>query len=275
MIASNLVDDLGVRHEPAEGEVRIVSLVPSITELLFALELAEQVVGRTTFCVHPAARVGAVEKVGGTKTVDLEKVERVRPTHVIVNIDENRKEDVDVIAGMGCRVIVTHPIEPVDNLKLYGLLGGIFHRATHAEQLCMEFNDALSDLLTSATAFTDRHVLYLIWRDPWMTVSENTYISRTLALAGLQTEGGRPDTRYPEVIFDDMLMENIESVLLSTEPFPFKQKHVAEVRELTEPWQVPVHIIDAEMVSWYGVRAISGLRYLESFAARLARNNSA
>lgn len=269
MTAYDLVDDLGVRHEPAAGEVRIVSLVPSITELLFALDLGQQLVGRTTFCVHPVERVDEIAKVGGTKTVNLEKVERARPTHVIVNIDENRKEDVDVIADMGCRVIVTHPIEPEDNLKLYRFLGGLFHRTTRAEQLCTQFRRALTGLSTAASAFTTRRVLYLIWRDPWMTVSEDTYISKTLSLAGLQTVGGKPDVRYPEVSFDDPLMADVDCVLLSTEPFPFKRKHLAEVRELTERWQTPVQIIDAEMVSWYGVRAISGLRYLETFAAGL------
>lgn len=264
-----LIDDLGVRHPPAAGEVRLVSLVPSITELLFALDLAGQLVGRTTFCVHPAGRVDAIAKVGGTKTVNLEKVRRVRPSHVIVNVDENRKQDVDAIADMGCRVVVTHPVEPADNLKLYRLLGGVFHRRKRAEQLCAEFERALSALRDSASGFPRRRVLYLIWRDPWMTVSEDTYISRTLALAGLHTEGGRPDVRYPEISFDEALMANVDCVLLSTEPFPFKQKHVDEVRALTERWRPPVRIIDAEMVSWYGPRAIPGLDYLKDFAAGL------
>lgn len=265
-----LTDDAGVTHRPADASARIVSLVPSITELLFALELQERLVGRTTFCIHPAPRVERVARLGGTKTVSLEKLERVKPSHVIVNVDENRKEDVDAIAAMGCEIVVTHPIEPEDNLRLFRLLGAMFQRRRLAERLCADFERAHASLIESITPLKPRKVLYLIWRDPWMTISEDTYISRTLGLAKLRTVGGLNDVRYPEVTFNDTLMAGVEFVLLSTEPFPFKQKHLAEVRSLTAPWAPRVEMIDAEMVSWYGVRAIPGLGYLEGFAARLA-----
>lgn len=270
MVSEALIDDVGVAHLPAGGEVRIVSLVPSITELVFSLGLADQLVGRTTFCVHPHAEVGSVAKVGGTKTVKLDKIKALSPTHVIVNVDENRKEDVDAMSKWGCEIIVTHPIDPMDNLRLYRLLGGIFRRTEAAKALCSEFQRAHSSLLGRAQSLKERNVLYLIWRDPWMTISEDTYISRTLALAGLKSKGGREDVRYPEIAFEAPLMDHVDAVLLSSEPFPFKQKHVKEVRGLTAPWSLPVCIIDAEMVSWYGPRAIPGLRYLESFASDLA-----
>lgn len=269
MTAQGLIDDLGVAHRPAEGKVRIVSLVPSITELVFALGLENELVGRTSFCVHPDPDVESITRVGGTKTVRLEKVEALGPTHVIVNVDENRKQDVDTMAQWGCSIIVTHPIEPTDNLRLFRLLGGIFGREQAAETLCRNFEQAHASLLVAARSLPERNVLYLIWRDPWMTISEDTYISRTLALAGLKSKGGRTDVRYPEIDFNESLMKNVDVVLLSSEPYPFKQKHVEEVRALTEQWPVQVSTIDAEMVSWYGPRAIPGLRYLETFAAAL------
>jgi ABC-type Fe3+-hydroxamate transport system substrate-binding protein len=264
-----LVDDMGVAHRPAEDEVRIVSLVPSITELVFALGLEKELVGRTTFCIHPSPGVESVARVGGTKTVKLSKLKALSPTHVVVNVDENRKQDVDTMAQWGCSIIVTHPVEPTDNLRLYRLLGGIFRRQAAAETLCRDFERAYASLIAASRSLPERNVLYLIWRDPWMTISEDTYISRTLALAGLKSKGGRADVRYPEIDFDDVLMRQVEVVLLSSEPFPFKPKHVKEVRALTEQWPVHVRSIDAEMVSWYGPRAIPGLRYLESFAADL------
>lgn len=270
MTPAALIDDIGAVHRPAEDEARIVSLVPSITELIFALGLENQLVGRTTFCVHPDPGVESVAKVGGTKTVKLEKVRALEPTHVIVNVDENRKQDVQQMGRWGCSIVVTHPIEPTDNLRLYRLLGGIFHRADAAENLCAEFQQAHASLLNSADGLPQRNVLYLIWRDPWMTISQDTYISRTLALAGLESRGGRADVRYPEVAFEDPLMKDVDVVLLSSEPFPFKRKHVDEVRRLTRRWSPSVEIIDAEMVSWYGPRAIPGLRYLESFARELS-----
>ncbi len=270
MSSTALIDDFGAAHRPAEGEVRIVSLVPSITELVFALGLENQLVGRTSFCVHPDPAVESVAKVGGTKTVKLEKVKALAPTHVIVNVDENRKQDVDEMARSGMTIVVTHPVEPTDNLRLYRLLGGIFRRPDAAERLCREFQQAHASLLETAGNLPQRNVLYLIWRDPWMTISEDTYISRTLALAGLKSRGGRADVRYPEITFNEPLMKDVDIVLLSSEPFPFKQKHVDEVRGLTQKWSVPVEIIDAEMVSWYGPRAIPGLRYLKSFARELS-----
>lgn len=269
MPSKALIDDTGVAHQPADGEVRIVSLVPSITELIFALGLENEFVGRTTFCVHPRRGVESVARVGGTKTVNLEKVGALSPTHVVVNVDENRKQDVDAMSQWGCSIIVTHPVEPTDNLRLYRLLGGIFGRRAAAETLCQDFERAYASLLAMSGSFPERNVLYLIWRDPWMTISEDTYISRTLALAGLKSKGGRTDVRYPQIEFDDALMSEVEVVLLSSEPFPFKPKHVEEVRSLTRRWRVHVRSIDAEMVSWYGPRAIPGLCYLKSFAAEL------
>ena len=268
--AAALVDDNGAAHRPAAGEIRIVSLVPSITELVFVLGLKDKLVGRTTFCVHPHPEVDAVTRVGGTKTVKLEKLKALAPTHVIVNVDENRREDVDVMRGWGCSIVVTHPIEPSDNLRLFRLLGAIFGRGAAAEKLCRQFRQAHESLTALAESLPERKVLYLIWRDPWMTISDDTYISRTLALANLKSRGGRPDLRYPEVEFEDALMRDVDAVLLSTEPFPFKQKHVEEVKNLTRQWSLPVSLIDAEMVSWYGPRAIPGLRYLQTFAAELA-----
>ncbi len=269
MTGDAFIDAQGVRHRPTDGPARIVSLVPSITELLFDLDLGGRLVGRTSFCVHPKARVGAVAKVGGTKTVSLDKVEALEPTHAIVNVDENRKEDVDAIARMGCQVVVTHPIAPSDNLSLYRLLGGIFHRDQAANRLCQAFDDAHGSLLDAAKHYPQRRVLYLIWRNPWMTISEDTYISKTLALANLATAGGDPQVRYPEVDFDDVSLDGVDTVLLSSEPFPFKNEHADEVRSLTRRWSSPVSFIDAEMVSWYGSRAIPGLRYLEAFASGL------
>jgi ABC-type Fe3+-hydroxamate transport system substrate-binding protein len=269
LTSTALIDDMGVAHRPADGEVRIVSLVPSITELVFVLGLENQLVGRTTFCVHPSPRVDSIARVGGTKSVRLEKVRALSPTHVVVNVDENRKQDVEAMAQWGCSIIVTHPVAPTDNLRLYRLLGGIFQRQAAAETLCRDFQQAYASLLEAARSLPERNVLYLIWRDPWMTISEDTYISRTLALAGMKSKGGRIGVRYPEIEFDAALMSQVEVVLLSSEPFPFKPKHVKEVRTLTGRWPVHVRGIDAEMVSWYGPRAIAGLRYLESFAAEL------
>lgn len=243
--------------------MRIVSLVPSLTELVCALGLAERLVGRTGFCVHPRDVVRRIPKVGGTKDVNLDKVRALEPTHVILNMDENRKETADALARFVPHLVVTHPLGPLDNLALYRQFGAEFGRAREAEALCARFDEAYAAV--RATAFSPRNVLYLIWKDPWMTVSRDTYISRTLALFGMQTLPATTKERYPRL--SDLRLQGIDAVLLSTEPYRFGERHRKEVETLTGR---PAHLVDGEMTSWYGPRAIAGLAYLQAFAARVA-----
>ncbi|GMQ76860.1 MAG: helical backbone metal receptor [Gammaproteobacteria bacterium] len=263
-------DALGVQHPPAEDDARIVSLVPSITELLFHLGLGEQVVGRTSYCIHPGDALARVPRVGGTKKPRIDKLRELRPSHVIVNVDENRKQDVEVIAEFTPHIIVTHPLVPDDNLALYRLLGGIFGKQGAARRLCGEFQRARDALVDAAATLPPQRVLYLIWRDPWMTISRDTYISRMLALANWKTTSHDPESRYPEVRPDGRLLADTDIVLFSSEPFPFKPAHVDELRGLTGDTGTPCEFIDGEMTSWYGSRAVEGLRYLRDFASRFA-----
>ena len=263
-------DWAGREHPPAGDAPRIVSLVPSITELLFDLGLGPFVAGRTTFCVHPRPAVDSVPRVGGTKTVRLDRLRRLDPTHVIVNVDENRRIDVEAIESFTPHVIVTHPLEPADNPALYRLLGSIFGREEAAARLADAFTAALATVDEASHRLPPRRVLYLIWKEPWMTVSRDTYISRSLALVNWETAAHDPGVRYPEVALAEPLFAGIDLVLLSSEPYPFKPEHAALVRAAPGGAEVPIALIDAEMVSWYGSRAIPGLRYLADFAVRCA-----
>ena len=267
-----LCDAAGTTHAPASGDARIVSLVPSITELLFDLGAGDRVVGRTPFCIHPHDRVADVPRVGGTKTPRLDRIRALEPTHVIVNVDENRREDADALAAFVPNVIVTHPLGPRDNPALYRLVGGIFAAREATERLCRAFGQAITALENAARGFPPRRVLYLIWRDPWMTVSPDTYVSRTLALVNLVTTAGGCDDRgrrYPELVPTPELLGRVDLVLLSSEPFPFKERHVAEIRALAGARYPGIRLFDGEMASWYGSRAIRAMDYLVRFAAGL------
>jgi predicted Fe-S protein YdhL (DUF1289 family) len=243
----------------ALAPARIVSLVPSITELLCDLGLAPQLVGRTGFCIHPWALVREIPKVGGTKDLKMEKIRELAPTHVVVNVDENRKEDAEAMAEFVPEVIVTHPLAPRDNLALYRQLGEAFGREGEAERLCAEFERAYA--VAADGQRPQRDVLYLIWKDPWMTIAPQTYISQTLALFNWRTLPAEASERYPEVDLADFA--GVDHVLLSSEPFHFKQEHVAEVAALVPGAEVS--LIDGEMTSWYGSRAIRGLEYLARY----------
>jgi ABC-type Fe3+-hydroxamate transport system substrate-binding protein len=246
---------------------RIVSLVPSITELVCELGLADQLVGRTGFCIHPEAVLKRIPKVGGTKSVNLNKIRALAPTHVIVNVDENKKETADALAAFVPNLIVTHPLSPLDNLALYRQIGLAFGKVREAEALCSRFEIAFQE--TEKQAFHQRQILYLIWKDPWMTVSHDTYVSRTLALFGLHTLPESSDARYPEISLKEAWLQDVESVLLSSEPYRFQQKHLDEISSALGK---PARLIDGEMTSWYGSRAIQGLRYLAEFSASLGRS---
>jgi len=263
---SPIVDAAGVVHSPAAAGFRIVSLVPSITELLFDLDLGDAVVGRTAFCVHPRDRVKTAKSIGGTKQVNFDKLKTLSPSHVIVNVDETPRQLADDLAHLGCEVVVTHPIDVRDNLTLFRLMGRLFGRESEAGALCAHFEAAYEDLAATAHTLAERRVLYLIWKDPWMTVSSDTYISRMLALARWRTVALPGDARYPEVELTTDLLSSVDLVLFSSEPFPFKDHHLDAFRAEFPAHANKADMIDAEMVSWYGSRAIGGLAYLCDFA---------
>jgi ABC-type Fe3+-hydroxamate transport system substrate-binding protein len=255
-----LTDALGKQHQP-DCAARIVSLVPSITELLCELGLAPQLVGRTGFCIHPAALVKAIPKVGGTKDVNIDKIRRLAPTHLVVNIDENEKPTVEALAEFVPHIVVTHPLAPRDNLALARLLGGIFCAQDKAEAWCAEFEREYAALQATPKG-APRTMLYCIWQDPWMSVAAGTYIANMMAEIGwiVPALGA---SRYPRFEWSDALVGQLDGVLLSTEPYRFTEQHAdALERQIGKP----VHLIDGEMMSWYGSRALAGLRYLRAIA---------
>lgn len=248
--------------EPAT--TRIVSLVPSLTELICELGLRNCLVGRTGFCIHPGRLLADVPKVGGTKAVDVERIRQLRPTHLVVSQEENTRPVVEELAGFVPEIVVTHVITLEDNLSLFRQFGEIFGRRQRAEGLAEQFEQARSRL--SSRQFDERRVLYLIWKSPWMTVTRNTFISQMLQTVGLLTvpavEGATDALRYPVLADDAFASQQADLVLLSSEPFRFGQSHKAQVRSLPGMAQTPVHLIDGEMTSWYGSRSIAGLDYL-------------
>ncbi len=265
---SGWVDAAGTHHRPADGPVRIVSLVPSLTELVCDLGLGDQLVGRTGFCVHPRSRLRAVPKVGGTKDVRLDAVRALAPSHLIVNIDENTREAVDALGRFVPHVIVTHPCAPEDNFDLYALFGGVFGCEAQAAALAADLRAALAEAQAVASALPAEQVLYLIWRKPWMTIARETYIAAMLARVGWMSLPVASSVRYPELCFGEQWLRDVDRVFLSTEPYRFRERDLAEVAALAGR---PAALIDGEMASWYGSRAIAGLRYL----AELRRSSSA
>lgn len=258
--------------------LRIASLVPSLTELVAELGLLPHLVARTGFCVHPPALVGSIPKVGGTKDVRIDRLRALAPTHVLVNVDENRRELVDELRGFIPEVIVTHPCDPRDNLGLLAQMvaafGGVAGVEERAHALSQDLTQALAEAEQVRQRLRPETVLYLIWRGPWMTVARDTYISRMLAAVGWQTwpaVAGGPvgAARYPVVEPAQALLAGVDRVLLSSEPYAFGEAHRAEASSLCPG--AAVHLVDGELVSWYGPRAAAGLRHLAQWRQTLAQ----
>lgn len=256
------------------SELRIASLVPSLTELVVALGLGDVLVARTGFCVHPAEFLRTIPKVGGTKDVNLEKLRRLAPTHLLVNMDENRRETVAAVQAWPRPpvVVVTHPQAPEDNLALVALMLAHFGAHPGVAERASGLSQALREALAAVApeGRPPRRVLYLIWRDPWMTVARDTYLSRMLArvhwLTSPAVDGGETGAaRYPALTGAEPWLEEVQTVLLSSEPYRFRSEHLGEAQRLCPGAEA--RLVDGELLSWYGSRAVAGLHYLGQIAA--------
>jgi ABC-type Fe3+-hydroxamate transport system substrate-binding protein len=244
--------------------------VPSLTELLFAFGLGPWVVARTGFCIHPADAVATVPKVGGTKDVNLAKLRQLAPTHVLVNIDENQAETAQALREFVPHVIVTHPCAPAEVDALIVQIAHAFADVSGVAERAAGLRAELRRELAATRPGPDVPVLYLIWREPWMTVARDTYIARLLAQAGWRTlpaidGGAHGAARYPRLQGDEPWLGEVRELLLSSEPYAFTTAHMAEAQALCA--HARVRLVDGELLSWYGPRTAAGLRYLRQLAA--------
>ena len=233
---------------PPDRPQRIVSLVPSLTEALAALRLDSETVGLTRFCVHPDGWKRRKAIVGGTKTVDVERVLALAPDLVVANREENERAPVEALAAAGVPVWLSDIATVADTLEALRGLGRVTARADEGERLAAGLEAAFARLEAPAEPV---RAVYLIWRDPWMTVGADTIIHDVMARGGLANAFGSR-TRYPAVTADEIREAQPEAVLLSSEPYPFADKHVAEVQALVPGARVV--LVDGEAFSWYGPR---------------------
>lgn len=238
---------------------RIVSLVPSQTELLADLGLDDEVVGLTRFCVHPPGWKEKKRIVGGTKNVKAERVAALAPDLVLANLEENEREQVEALDALA-PVYVTDVGTVADALAMIRAVGALVGREEKAEAIAREVEAGFGSL----AARRPLRVAYLIWRDPWMTVGGDTFIHDVLARASLTNVFG-DRSRYPEVALEEIAEARPDAVLLSSEPFPFREKHLAEV----EAAGVPARLVDGELCSWYGSRMRLAPPYLAGLRAAL------
>jgi len=238
-------------------ELRIVSLVPSQTELLIDLGLEEQVVGITKFCVHPVDLRKKKKVVGGTKQLHAEKVAALKPNLILCNKEENTKEIVETLQKLA-PVWVTDMFTLENSLQTILDLGESLDVSDKASHLVKEIKKEALDFAEFMKDQPERKILYFIWKDPYMAAGKNTFVNDLLERNKMQNVLPE-NSRYPEVSPKKTTKPDI--ILLSSEPFPFAEKHQKEVEN---DWGVPTMLVDGEYFSWYGSRLREAFAYFKS-----------
>ncbi len=234
---------------------RIVSLVPSLTELLFDLGLEEEVVGITKFCIHPNQWFRQKTRVGGTKQLHIDKIISLQPDLIIANKEENVKEQIDILAQKFPVWVtdINNIDEALITIKELGIKIG-------KEEEALQMADKITQQFQSYCPNPTKRALYFIWQKPYMVAGVDTFISAMMKLAGY--ENIMQDIRYPTLSEESIAALKPPYILLSSEPFPFKEKHLLEFR-LMFPDSI-IKLVDGEIFSWYGSRMLKAIDYFRS-----------
>jgi ABC-type Fe3+-hydroxamate transport system substrate-binding protein len=264
-----VVDDAGRRLRLAAPARRIVSLVPSLTEILFAVGAGEAVAGVTRYCTEPPAGVAALPKVGGTKTPDLRAIRALAPDLVLMNAEENRREDFETLAGEGLAVLVTEPRTVRAGIALIERLATIAGRAERGRALAAELAAAVAAVERETAGARPIRYFCPIWKRPWMGFNADTYAHDVLRVAGGANVLAERAERYPEVTLAEVAARAPETVLLPDEPFRFRERDLPDLAPLAATPALAagrVHLVDGKALAWYGPRIAAAVA---SFAALL------
>ncbi len=267
-MARKVVDAAGRRVRLPAFPSRIISLVPSITETLFALGLEERLVGVTRYCTEPSARVGTKARVGGQKNPDLKTIQSLRPDLVIANIEENRREDVEALEGTGIAVYTTFPRTVQQGIEMIRELGHVTRTDEGAEAIALGIARICQEISEEAKKERPVRVFCPVWRKPYMSINRDTYIHDVLQTCGGKNIFADKQARYPQVSLEEIADLEVEVILLPDEPYPFDPRHLADF----QPFKglIPalatgrVHFIDGKALSWYGPRIGESLRTLRA-----------
>lgn len=263
-------DQIGTSHSFETNPIRIVSLVPSQTELLFDLGLEENIVGITKFCVHPFHLKSTKAIIGGTKKVNIDKIKALQPDIIIANKEENTLDIVESLKEI-CPVWVTDIITVEDNQQMIYDFGQLFNKRTESQKWIDKINFAFTDFQNFIKDKEERKVVYFIWANPYMVAGGGTFINELLKLnkfKNIYDNNPKYEGRYPEIIIQKMRIQgDPDLVLLSSEPFPFKDEHAFELGRHTH--HATTIFVDGEMFSWYGSRLVKAFDYFKKLHQRI------
>lgn len=264
----DVLDAAGRRVHVPVLPSRIISLVPSITETLFALGLDERLAGVTRYCVEPKAGVARKPKVGGQKDPDLAKIQALQPDLIVANVEENRREDIDLLAARGIAVYTTYPRTVVEGIAMIRDLGRVTGTEEHAEAIARSLEEVYGEISAEAARHRPVRVFCPIWRRPYMSINSDTYVHDVIRTCGGENIfAGKPE-RYPHVSLAEVADLKAEVIILPDEPYRFLPRHMKDF----EPFEhaIPAlragrsHFVDGKLLSWYGPRIGESLRTIRS-----------
>lgn len=251
-------DQMGNNISPERTPVRIISTVPSQTELLYDLGLRDEIIGITKFCVHPEEWFKTKTRIGGTKKLDIEKIKSLNPDLIIGNKEEN--DEMQVKELMKHFPVWMSDIKNLEEaLQMILSIGEISEKKVQAEEMCSEINmkfESLKSEIDNSQAVNKRSA-YFIWKNPYMCAGTGTFVDNMMATCGFKNVFATE--RYPEIINEEIRNANPEIIFLSSEPYPFREKHIQEFKQICP--SAKVLLVNGELFSWYGSRLLKAPQY--------------
>ncbi|HEY2525645.1 MAG TPA: helical backbone metal receptor [Candidatus Binataceae bacterium] len=267
-----LSDDVGLKLALERPPRRVISLVPSWTETLFALEAGEMLVGATRFCVEPAQALAAIPRVGGTKNPNLREIAKLKPDLLIANAEENRREDIERLREQGVPVLTTYPRTVPGAVESILRIGRVLDREAQAAALAREITLSVSGIEAGLGVWSKLRlrVFCPIWKKPWMTFNADTYAHDVLRMMGFNNVFANAGERYPRVTIEEAVEHRPDIVLLPDEPYEFSQDDLEEMKAmLPAALGRRVLLVSGRDLHWYGVHMVEGLRALNERLSRL------
>ena len=259
-------------HLPNARSLPPADVIARVTELVYGLGLGDELVGRTKFCIHPADRVESVEKVGGTKNPKIERIIELAPDLVLLNAEENRREDWDELQRARVNCHISFPRSALETADMVRSIAAALHAEPEGNRIASDIEARHARVVESARGRPRVGFAYLIWREPLMTLNADTFVSALLTDAGGENVFGDRSVRYPTITDAELRAANPAVVLLSTEPFPFKPVHADEIASATGIERERFEIVDGELLSWHGSRTPAGIDYAERVINRAVPN---
>ena len=240
---------------------RIISVVPSQTELLFYLGLNAEIIGITKFCIHPEDKFKSTAKIGGTKQLDIGKIKALKPDLIIANKEENERSQIEQLMDF-CPVWTSDIGNLAGAIDMIERVGALVNKEIETKALSLAIHQQFNNLIIQQT---NLRTAYFIWRKPYMVAGKNTFIDSMLQKCGLSN--AFEADRYPEIDANSLIEAKPDVILLSSEPYPFKEKHIAEFTALLP--SAIIKIVDGELFSWYGSRLLNTPAYFEKLSEEL------